>query len=150
VARPAPRPCLAPPSLTSRRPRRPHRAARASTARDPAFLDALAALRPELCVTAAYGNMLPAAFLSLPTRGTLNVHPSLLPKYRGAAPVQRALQASARGRRGGGGLPGGKGARGGPRAPGQGGAGRAAASGRPFVDPAAARPPRRTASPRRA
>jgi len=44
-------------------------------------------------VTAAYGNLLPAAFLALPARGTLNVHPSLLPAYRGAAPVQRALQA---------------------------------------------------------
>ncbi|KAI8471050.1 MAG: methionyl-tRNA formyltransferase [Monoraphidium minutum] len=62
------------------------------TARDPAFLEALSALRPDLCVTAAYGNMLPAAFLSIPRRGTLNIHPSLLPRYRGAAPVQRALQ----------------------------------------------------------
>lgn len=43
-------------------------------------------------MTAAYGNMLPAAFLSIPRRGTLNIHPSLLPLYRGAAPVQRALQ----------------------------------------------------------
>jgi hypothetical protein len=43
-------------------------------------------------VTAAYGNMLPAAFLDIPTHGTLNIHPSLLPLYRGAAPVQRALQ----------------------------------------------------------
>ena len=44
-------------------------------------------------MTAAYGNYLPAAFLSLPPRGTLNIHPSLLPRYRGAAPVQRALAA---------------------------------------------------------
>jgi methionyl-tRNA formyltransferase len=44
-------------------------------------------------VTAAYGNYLPASFLSLPPRGTLNIHPSLLPRYRGAAPVQRALAA---------------------------------------------------------
>lgn len=36
--------------------------------------------------------MLPAAFLSIPRCGTLNIHPSLLPRYRGAAPVQRALQ----------------------------------------------------------
>lgn len=42
-------------------------------------------------MTAAYGNVLPAAFLALPPRGTLNIHPSLLPRYRGAAPVQRAL-----------------------------------------------------------
>ncbi len=51
------------------------------------------ALAPDLCVTAAYGNYLPASFLALPPRGTLNIHPSLLPRYRGAAPVQRALQA---------------------------------------------------------
>ena len=58
----------------------------------PALLDRLRALRADLCVTAAYGNMLPAAFLAVPPLGTLNIHPSLLPKYRGAAPVQRALQ----------------------------------------------------------
>lgn len=57
-----------------------------------AFLKALAELRPDLCVTAAYGNILPYAFLVVPRCGTLNVHPSLLPRYRGAAPVQRALQ----------------------------------------------------------
>jgi methionyl-tRNA formyltransferase len=51
------------------------------------------ALSPDLCVTAAYGAYLPPAFLALPPRGTLNIHPSLLPRYRGAAPVQRALQA---------------------------------------------------------
>ena len=44
-------------------------------------------------MTAAYGNILPYAFLVVPRCGTLNVHPSLLPRYRGAAPVQRALQA---------------------------------------------------------
>ena len=58
----------------------------------PEFLDALRALQPDLCVTAAYGNILPQAFLDIPRRGTLNIHPSLLPQYRGAAPVQRALQ----------------------------------------------------------
>jgi len=62
------------------------------SARDPAFLEALSSLQPDLCVTAAYGNMLPPAFLAIPRHGTLNVHPSLLPLYRGAAPVQRALQ----------------------------------------------------------
>lgn len=58
----------------------------------PDFLDALKALQPDLCVTAAYGNILPQTFLDIPRRGTLNIHPSLLPQYRGAAPVQRALQ----------------------------------------------------------
>ncbi|XP_020999567.1 uncharacterized protein LOC107489875 [Arachis duranensis] len=57
-----------------------------------AFLSNLKALQPELCVTAAYGNILPTKFLDIPALGTVNIHPSLLPLYRGAAPVQRALQ----------------------------------------------------------
>ena len=58
------------------------------------FLHTLRALQPDLCLTAAYGNYLPTKFLSIPKYGTVNIHPSLLPKYRGAAPVQRALQVS--------------------------------------------------------
>ena len=57
-----------------------------------AFLERLTDLQPDLCVTAAYGNILPQRFLDIPRCGTLNIHPSLLPQYRGAAPVQRALQ----------------------------------------------------------
>ncbi|KAF7822291.1 methionyl-tRNA formyltransferase-like isoform X1 [Senna tora] len=57
-----------------------------------AFLSNLKALQPELCITAAYGNILPSKFLNIPPLGTVNIHPSLLPLYRGAAPVQRALQ----------------------------------------------------------
>ncbi|KAG0455124.1 hypothetical protein HPP92_024130 [Vanilla planifolia] len=56
------------------------------------FLSNLRNLSPELCITAAYGNILPSKFLEIPPYGTVNVHPSLLPLYRGAAPVQRALQ----------------------------------------------------------
>ncbi|MQL78922.1 hypothetical protein Taro_011349 [Colocasia esculenta] len=56
------------------------------------FLVDFKALNPELCVTAAYGNILPTKFLEIPQCGTVNIHPSLLPLYRGAAPVQRALQ----------------------------------------------------------
>ena len=56
------------------------------------FLATLRDLQPDLCLTAAYGNYLPTKFLSIPKYGTVNIHPSLLPKYRGAAPVQRALQ----------------------------------------------------------
>lgn len=56
------------------------------------FLADLKALKPEVCVTAAYGNILPNKFLEIPQHGTVNIHPSLLPLYRGAAPVQRALQ----------------------------------------------------------
>ena len=62
------------------------------TAKDEAFLSQLEALQPDLCITAAYGNFLPKRFLSIPKLGTLNIHPSLLPKYRGAAPVQRCLE----------------------------------------------------------
>ncbi|MDE3157041.1 MAG: methionyl-tRNA formyltransferase [Acidobacteriota bacterium] len=61
--------------------------------KDPAFLDALAALRPDLGVVAAYGKLLPPAVLTLPPLGLINVHASLLPKYRGAAPVHRAIMA---------------------------------------------------------
>lgn len=58
---------------------------------DPDFIARLEALEPDLFVTAAYGNYLPSRVLQLPRHGTLNIHPSLLPLYRGAAPVQRAL-----------------------------------------------------------
>lgn len=56
------------------------------------FLRQLTDLQPDLCITAAYGNILPQRFLDIPRFGTLNIHPSLLPKYRGASPVQRAIQ----------------------------------------------------------
>ena len=61
-------------------------------AKDAEFLSDLAALEPDLCVTAAYGNYLPANFLAIPKYGTVNIHPSLLPLYRGAAPVQRSIE----------------------------------------------------------
>jgi len=48
--------------------------------------------RPDLCITAAYGQYLPKRFLAIPKYGTVNIHPSLLPKYRGASPVQRSLE----------------------------------------------------------
>lgn len=53
----------------------------------------IAAARPEALVVAAYGLMLPSTLLSLPARGCINVHASLLPRWRGAAPIQRALLA---------------------------------------------------------
>jgi methionyl-tRNA formyltransferase len=59
--------------------------------RDPAFLDQIAALEPDLGVVAAYGRILPDAVLRLPRLGMINVHASLLPLYRGAAPVHRAV-----------------------------------------------------------
>ncbi len=48
-------------------------------------------LNPELIVVVAYGMLLPAKLLNLPAMGSINLHPSLLPKYRGAAPIQRAI-----------------------------------------------------------
>ena len=64
------------------------------SARDADFLATLAdELAPDLCITAAYGQFLPKAFLATPKFGTLNVHPSLLPRWRGAAPVQRSVEA---------------------------------------------------------
>jgi methionyl-tRNA formyltransferase len=63
-------------------------------ARDPDFLDELEGeVRPDLCITAAYGQYLPKRFLAAPRLGTLNIHPSILPRWRGASPVQRSLQA---------------------------------------------------------
>jgi methionyl-tRNA formyltransferase len=59
--------------------------------RDDAFLAAIADLRPDLGVVAAYGRLLPDALLRIPRLGMINVHGSLLPKYRGAAPVHRAV-----------------------------------------------------------
>ena len=53
----------------------------------------LAALRPDLLVVVAYGLILPPAVLGLPTHGCWNVHASLLPRWRGAAPIQRAIEA---------------------------------------------------------
>lgn len=61
--------------------------------KDPAFVEALAALAPDLGVVAAYGKMLPDRLLALPRLGMINVHASLLPAYRGAAPIHRAVMA---------------------------------------------------------
>jgi methionyl-tRNA formyltransferase len=57
---------------------------------------ALAALRPDLLLVVAYGLLLPQAVLDIPARGCVNVHASLLPRWRGAAPIQRAILAGDR------------------------------------------------------
>jgi len=59
--------------------------------RDDHAVDALRELSPELQVVVAYGQILPRAGLAIPPRGTVNVHGSLLPAYRGAAPIQWAI-----------------------------------------------------------
>jgi methionyl-tRNA formyltransferase len=60
-------------------------------ARSPAFLEALQGWQPDLIVVAAYGKILPRSVLQLPRHGCINVHASLLPRWRGAAPIQWAI-----------------------------------------------------------
>jgi methionyl-tRNA formyltransferase len=59
-------------------------------------IDALRALQPDLLVVVAYGLLLPKAILAIPRHGCWNVHASLLPRWRGAAPIQRAIEAGDR------------------------------------------------------
>jgi methionyl-tRNA formyltransferase len=59
--------------------------------RTEAFLDEVKSFNPDLIVVAAYGKILPGSLLHMPPLGTINVHGSLLPKYRGAAPIQWAI-----------------------------------------------------------
>jgi methionyl-tRNA formyltransferase len=59
--------------------------------KSPALLDSLRALAPDLAVVAAYGRILPDDLLALPRLGFINIHASLLPRYRGASPIQRAV-----------------------------------------------------------
>ena len=61
--------------------------------KDPQWLAAFAALEADVGIVAAYGRILPQVVLDVPRHGLLNVHASLLPKYRGAAPIQRAVMA---------------------------------------------------------
>ena len=61
------------------------------TLRDGAFMELLSELAPDLIVVVAYGKILPPEVLSYPEYGCINMHVSLLPKYRGAAPMQRAI-----------------------------------------------------------
>lgn len=55
------------------------------------FISAVSALQPDLFLVVAYGKILRETLLAIPKRGSINIHASLLPKYRGAAPIQRAL-----------------------------------------------------------
>ena len=63
----------------------------ASLRRDAVVVEHLSSLRPEAIVVVAYGNILPLSVLEIPLHGCINVHASLLPKYRGAAPINWAL-----------------------------------------------------------
>ena len=92
------------PDAAAGRGRRPSRSAVAQRAddlgipvwtpaslREPAFLDDLAVLSPDCCPVVAYGALIPPAALALPRHGWVNLHFSLLPRWRGAAPVQYAV-----------------------------------------------------------
>jgi methionyl-tRNA formyltransferase len=60
-------------------------------AKDPAFIESIRALHPDVIVVIAYGQLLRPALLEIPRLGCVNIHASLLPKYRGAAPAQWAI-----------------------------------------------------------
>jgi methionyl-tRNA formyltransferase len=61
--------------------------------REPEFQAALAALEPECVPVVAYGALIPESALAIPTKGWVNLHFSVLPAWRGAAPVQHAIWA---------------------------------------------------------
>lgn len=65
----------------------------AAKLRDAEFLEAVRKSEPDLAVVVAYGRILPDQLLEIPAKGFINVHASLLPHYRGAAPIQRAIEA---------------------------------------------------------
>jgi len=60
-------------------------------ASDPEFIEEIKKLKPDLFIVVAYGQILKKALLDIPSKGCINIHASLLPKYRGAAPIQRAI-----------------------------------------------------------
>jgi len=62
------------------------------SARDPELLELLRVVEPDISIVAAYGQILPKAIIDLPRLGTLNIHASLLPALRGAAPIQAAIR----------------------------------------------------------
>jgi len=62
-----------------------------STLKDAPFLEEISAINPDIIIVVAYGKILPPGILKLPPQGCINLHASLLPKYRGAAPIQWAI-----------------------------------------------------------
>ena len=63
-----------------------------ANARDEEFLDTITAMQPDISIVVAYGHILPKRVIDLPKLGTLNIHASLLPLLRGAAPIQAAIR----------------------------------------------------------
>ena len=62
------------------------------SARDPELLEMLNVIKPDISIVVAYGHILPKSVIDLPLKGTLNIHASLLPALRGAAPIQAAIR----------------------------------------------------------
>ena len=58
---------------------------------DVKFVSSIRELNPDLCIIFAYGKILPSELIKIPKYGCLNIHASILPKWRGAAPIQRAI-----------------------------------------------------------
>src|SRR5215208_2822393 len=63
-----------------------------ATPKDPEFLATIEAMQPDISIVVAYGHILPKRVIDIPARGTLNIHASLLPLLRGAAPIQAAVR----------------------------------------------------------
>ena len=84
---------LTPSAVASAAERRGLALLKPATLRDPLALQRLRDAAPDVMVVAAYGLLLPQAALDVPARGCVNIHASLLPRWRGAAPVQRAILA---------------------------------------------------------
>jgi len=82
---------LSPPDAKAEAERRGVHVLQPSDANDPGFIKTLRSLNPEIIVVAAYGKILPKEIITLPIHGCINLHPSLLPKYRGPSPIQWAV-----------------------------------------------------------
>ncbi|MBI5187829.1 MAG: methionyl-tRNA formyltransferase [Nitrospirae bacterium] len=82
---------LSPPPVKEFALNRGIRVLQPTSIKDPEFINELSTMKPEIIVVVAYGKILSAQILKLPSFGCINVHASLLPKYRGAAPIQWAI-----------------------------------------------------------
>ncbi|HWA64696.1 MAG TPA: methionyl-tRNA formyltransferase [Candidatus Paceibacterota bacterium] len=82
---------LTPPPVKEAALRAGFRIFQPATLKDDVFFEQFKSLEPELAVVAAYGKIIPQRYLEVPVHGFLNIHPSLLPRYRGPSPIQTAL-----------------------------------------------------------
>ena len=84
---------LQPPAVAVRARELSLEVAQPARMRDEEFIARLTSLAPDVAIVVAYGKILPARLLEIPRHGFINIHGSILPKYRGAAPIQRAIEA---------------------------------------------------------